>query len=276
MTIPHYTLNDGLEIPALGFGTYKLTENDGYESIATAIAAGYRLLDTAALYGNEAEVGRAIAESGIDRDQFIVTTKLRGRALGFDETMLAFEESRQLLGLDVVDIYLIHWPNPRLNRYLDSWQAMIELKDDGLIRSIGVCNFPQQHLQKLMDSTGVTPSINQIELHPYFPQAELRAFHAEHGIQTESWSPLGRGSELLSEQVIVDAASAHGVSPAQAVLRWHTQQGLLPLPKSASAERQALNLDSFGFDLTQIELEAITALERGRLGGLDPETTEIM
>jgi 2,5-diketo-D-gluconate reductase A len=276
MTIPHYTLNDGLQIPALGFGTYKLTENDGFESISTAIAAGYRLLDTAALYGNEAEVGRAIAESGIDRDQFIVTTKLRGRALGFDETMLAFEESRQLLGLDVVDIYLIHWPNPRLNRYLDSWQAMIELKDDGLIRSIGVCNFPQQHLQKLMDSTGVTPSINQIELHPYFPQAELRAFHAEHGIQTESWSPLGRGSELLSEQVIVDAASAHGVSPAQAVLRWHTQQGLLPLPKSATAERQALNLNSFGFDLTPIELEAITALERGRLGGLDPETTEIM
>jgi 2,5-diketo-D-gluconate reductase A len=276
MKIPTYTLNDGLEVPALGFGTYKLTENDGFESIASAIAAGYRMLDTAALYGNEAEVGRAIAESGIDRDQFTVTTKLRGRALGFDETMLAFEESRQLLGLEVVDIYLIHWPNPRLNRYLDSWQAMIELKDDGLIRSIGVCNFPQQHLQKLMDSSGVTPSINQVELHPYFPQTELRAFHAEHGIQTESWSPLGRGSELLTEQVIVAAATAHGVSPAQAVLRWHTQQGLLPLPKSATAERQALNLDSFGFDLSQLEIDALTSLERGRIAGLDPETTEIM
>jgi len=276
MTIPTYTLNDGLEIPAVGFGTYKLTENDGFESISAAINAGYRLLDTAAMYGNEAEVGRAIAESGIPREQFIVTTKLRGRALGFDETMLAFEESRQLLGLDVVDIYLIHWPNPRLNRYLDSWQAMIELKDDGLIRSIGVCNFPRQHLQKLIDATGVTPSINQIELHPYFPQSELRTFHAEHGIQTESWSPLGRGSELLREQVIVDIASAHGVTPAQAVLRWHTQQGLLPLPKSATTERQALNLNSFGFNLSLAELNAFTALERGRIGGLDPETVEIM
>ena len=276
MTIPTYTLNDGLVVPALGFGTYKLTESDGFDSIAAAIKAGYRLLDTAALYGNEAEVGRAIAESGIPRDEFIVTTKLRGRSLGFDETMMAFEESRQLLGLDVVDIYLIHWPNPRLGRYLDSWKAMIELKDDGLIRSIGVCNFPQQHLEKLIDATGVVPSINQIELHPYFPQQELKAFNAELGIQTESWSPLGRGSELLSEQVIVDVAAAHNVTPAQAVLRWHTQQGLLPLPKSASVERQVTNLDAFGFDLTQAELDSFTALERGRLGGLDPETTEVM
>ncbi|MEY4102403.1 MAG: hypothetical protein RIR88_537 [Actinomycetota bacterium] len=276
MTIPQYTLNDGLEVPALGFGTYKLTENEGYNAIASAIAAGYRLLDTAAMYGNEAEVGRAIADSGVPREDFIVTTKLRGRALGFDETMLAFEESRQLLGVDVVDIYLIHWPIPRLGRYLDSWKAMIELRDDGLIRSIGVCNFPQQHLQKLMDATGVTPSINQVELHPYFPQAELRAFHATHGIQTESWSPLGRGSELLSEPVIVEAAAAHGVTPAQAVLRWHTQQGLLPLPKSASADRQALNLNSFGFELSEEEIASFTALERGRIGGLDPETSEFM
>ena len=276
MTIPHYTLNDGLEVPALGFGTYKLTEKEGYNAIASAIAAGYRLLDTAAMYGNEAEVGRAIADSGVPREDFIVTTKLRGRALGFDETMLAFEESRQLLGVDVVDIYLIHWPIPRLGRYLDSWKAMIELKDDGLIRSIGVCNFPRQHLQKLMDATGVTPSINQVELHPYFPQAELRAFHATHGIQTESWSPLGRGSELLSEPVIVEAAAAHGVTPAQAVLRWHTQQGLLPLPKSASADRQALNLNSFGFELSEEEIASFTALERGRIGGLDPETSEFM
>lgn len=276
MTIPTYTLNDGLVLPAIGFGTYKLTDEDGFESISSAIRAGYRLLDTAAMYGNEAEVGRAIAESGIPRDEFIVTTKLRGRSLGFDETMMAFEESRQLLGLDVVDIYLIHWPIPRLNRYLDSWKAMIELKDDGLIRSIGVCNFPQQHLERLIEATGVAPSINQIELHPYFPQALLRAFHAQHAIQTESWSPLGRGSELLDEPVIAAAAAAHGVSPAQAVLRWHTQQGLLPLPKSASFERQSLNLDSFGFDLTQAELDSFTALERGRIGGLDPETSEFL
>jgi 2,5-diketo-D-gluconate reductase A len=276
MTIPTYTLNDGLVVPALGLGTYKLTGNDGFESVSSAIKAGYRLLDTAALYENEAEVGRAIAESGVPRDEIIVTTKLRGRSLGFDETMMAFEESRRLLGVDVVDIYLIHWPNPRLGRYLDTWKAMIELKDDGLIRSIGVCNFPQQHLQKLIDATGVVPSINQVELHPYFPQHELRAFNAELGIQTESWSPIGRGSEMLGEQVIIDVAAAHGVTPAQAVLRWHTQQGLLPLPKSASADRQASNLDSFGFDLSQDEINAISSLERGRLAGMDPETTEIM
>ena len=219
---------------------------------------------------------RAIADSGIDRDEFIITTKLRGRALGFDETMMAFEESRRLLGIDVVDIFLIHWPLPWLNRYVDSWKAMIELTDDGLIRSIGVCNFPVQHLQKLIDTTGVTPSINQIELHPYFPQAELRAFHEAHGILTESWSPLGRGTELLAEPVIVAAAQAHGVSPAQAVLRWHTQQGLVPIPKSSRYERQLNNLDCFSFDLTDAELTAFTALERGRIGGLDPETAEIL
>lgn len=276
MNVPSITLRDGLVIPATGFGTYKLTEQDGYESISSAIRAGYRLIDTAALYGNEAEVGRAIAESGIPRDDFIITTKLRGRALGFDETMMAFEESRRLLGIDVVDIYLIHWPIPKLNRYLDSWKAMIELHEDGLIRSIGVCNFPKAHLERLISETGVVPSINQIELHPYFPQAELRAFHAEHGIQTESWSPLGRGTELLQEPVVVAAAAAHGVTPAQAVLRWHTQQGLVPIPKSSSYERQLVNLDCFGFDLTQAEIDSITALERGRIGGLDPETAEVL
>lgn len=276
MSIPSRTLNDGLVIPASGFGTYKLTEQVGYESISSAIRAGYRLIDTAALYSNEAEVGRAIADSGIAREEFTITTKLRGRALGFDETMMAFEDSRRLLGIDVVDIYLIHWPLPWLNRYVDSWKAMIELKDDGLIRSIGVCNFPQQHLQKLIDSTGVTPSINQIELHPYFPQTELRAFHEANDIQTESWSPLGRGTELLQEPVIVAAAQAHGVTPAQAVLRWHTQQGLIPIPKSSSYERQVNNLDCFGFDLTDAELDAFTALERGRIGGLDPETAEVL
>lgn len=276
MSIPSRTLNDGLVIPASGFGTYKLTEQVGYESISSAIRAGYRLIDTAALYSNEAEVGRAIADSDIAREEFTITTKLRGRALGFDETMMAFEDSRRLLGIDVVDIYLIHWPLPWLNRYVDSWKAMIELKDDGLIRSIGVCNFPQQHLQKLIDSAGVTPSINQIELHPYFPQTELRAFHEANDIQTESWSPLGRGTELLQEPVIVAAAQAHGVTPAQAVLRWHTQQGLIPIPKSSSYERQVNNLDCFGFDLTDAELDAFTALERGRIGGLDPETAEVL
>ncbi len=276
MTIPSVTLNDGNSIPELGLGTYKLTDQDGVDSIVAALHSGYRLIDTALRYNNEVEVGKAIAASGIDREEIIVTTKLPGASHGFDETMASFEVSRQNLGLDYIDLYLIHWPNPSVNRYLDSWQAMIELKDDGLAKSIGVCNFTEEFLSRIIDGTGVTPAVNQIELHPYFPQAHLRKVHEELGIQTECWSPLGKTDELRNEPVIVDLAAQRGVTPSQLILRWHTQQGLVPLPKSADLERQKQNLDSFGFDLTADEIAQISSLERGRLWDGDPNTHEEM
>lgn len=274
MTIPNFELNDGVLLPQIGLGTYKLKGDEGVASIVSAIQAGYRLIDTATRYENEVEVGRAIVESGVPREEIIVTTKLPGAAHGFDETMAAFELSRQALGLEYIDLYLIHWPNPSVGRYLDSWQAMIELRDDGLAKSIGVCNFTEEYLGKIIDATGVVPAVNQIELHPYFPQAKMRAVHAELGIQTESWSPLGKTEELRHEQLIVDLAAAKGVSPAQLILRWHTQQGMLPLPKSGDPVRQADNLHSFGFDLSSEEIAQISSLERGRLWGGDPETHE--
>lgn len=274
MTIPSLTLNDGLVLPALGLGTYKLTGQDGIDSIVTALHAGYRLIDSATLYGNEVEVGKAIVESGIPREDIIVTTKLPGSGHGFDETMAAFEASRRALGLEVIDLYLIHWPNPSVNRYLDSWEAMVELKQDGLARSIGVCNFTEEFLARIIDATAVVPSVNQIELHPYFPQAHMRAVHAKLGIQTESWSPLGKDDRIRTEQIITDLATIKNVTPAQLILRWHLQLGTIPLPKSGDAARQASNLDCFGFSLSDEEMAAISSLERGRLWGGDPNTHE--
>lgn len=273
-TIPTRTLNDGLVLPQIGLGTYKLVGDEGVAAMVAGIQNGYRLLDTATRYENEGDVGRAIAECGLARDELIVTTKLPGSGHGFDECMNEFESSRQKLGVDVIDLYLIHWPNPSVNRFMDAWQAMMELKDDGLIRSIGVCNFTQEHLTRLIDETGVVPSVNQIELHPYFPQAELRAFHEKNNIVTEAWSPLGKGAELLEEAIIVDIATAHGVTPAQAVLRWHTQMGVVAIPKSGTPSRQKENLDVFGFTLSESDMAAMTGLERGRLWGGDPNTHE--
>jgi 2,5-diketo-D-gluconate reductase A len=191
-----------------------------------------------------------------------------------NETFVGFEESRALLGLDYVDLYLIHWPLPKVGKYLDSWRAMIELRERGLVRSIGVSNFTVDQLTRLSDETGVVPAVNQIELHPRFPQAQLRQFHAEHGIVTESWSPLGTRSEITAEPVITRAAANHGVTPTQAVLRWHTQLGAIPIPKSADPGRQRENIDLFGFELTEDEVAEISALESGRLWGGDPDTHE--
>jgi 2,5-diketo-D-gluconate reductase A len=275
MTIPTVTLNDGLVIPQIGLGTYTLTGDEGEAALAGGIAAGYRLLDSAHRYNNEEQVGRAVRESGVSRDDLVITTKLPGDAHGFDEAMMAFDTSARLLGLDVVDLFLIHWPNPSVNRFVDAWQAMIELRDEGRIRSIGVSNFTPEFLYRLRDETGVVPSVNQVELHPYFGQAELRAVHAELGIRTQSWSPIGRAGELLGEAPIVAAAEAHGVTPAQVVLRWHIQLGSIPLPKSRDAARQRENLDVFGFELSDEEMLAISSLERGRLrADADPNTHE--
>lgn len=274
MTVPTFTLNDNHVLPRLGLGTYKLQGDEGVASIVAAIKAGYRLIDTAVRYNNEVEVGRAIKESGVPREEIIVTTKLPGAAHGFDETMASFELSRRALDLDYIDVYLIHWPNPRIGRYLDSWKAMIELRDDNLVSSIGVCNFTEEYLTTLVEATGIVPAVNQIEIHPYFPQSHMREVNARLGIQTQSWSPLGKTDELRHETLITELAAARGITAAQLILRWHTQQGLLPLPKSADSQRQASNLDSFGFDLSNEEIARISSLERGRLWGGDPETHE--
>lgn len=279
-TIPAVTLGDGTILPQLGFGTYRLRGQEGVDAIVSAIGAGYRLLDTAVNYGNEAEVGEAIrragVDSGIDRDELIVTTKIPGRHHGYDTAIDSARGSLDRLGLDRIDLLLIHWPNPRVGRYVDTFRAMVDLREQGVVRSVGVSNFTERMLQDVIDATGVTPAVNQVELHPYFPQATLRAFHAVRGIRTQSWSPLARRTELLGEPLIQDVAAGHGVTPAQAVLRWHVQLSSTPIPKSADRARQRENADIFGFVLDDDEVAAISALERGRLWDGDPDTHEEM
>lgn len=274
MTIPLITLTDDTALPVIGLGTGGLKGGDGVAALGAALDSGYRLLDTALNYQNEREVGEAVRASSVARGDIVVSTKLPGRHHGYDETFASFEESRGNLGLDHVDLYLIHWPLPRQNRYVESWRAMIELRDRGVIGSIGVSNFTEEHLTRLVGETGVTPSVNQIELHPNFPQARMRAVHESLGIRTESWSPLGTRSVLGANPTVTRVAAAHSVTPTQAVLRWHLQLGSIPLPKSHDAGRQKENLDVFGFELSEVEMDAISGLESGRLAGLDPEIHE--
>ncbi|MFE3034868.1 aldo/keto reductase [Streptomyces canus] len=273
ISIPTHTLNDGTRIPALGLGTWPMDDAEAERAVAAALKSGYRLVDTATNYRNETGVGHGVAAAGVPREEILVTTKLPGRHHGYDETLASFEESRARLGLEYVDLYLIHWPLPRVDKYVDSWKAMIKLREDGLVRSIGVSNFNPAHIERLEKETGVLPSVNQIELHPLFPQDELRAFHAGKGIVTESWRPLGRGSDLLKDPAVASAAEAHGVTPGQVILRWHVQLGAVPIPKSGDPERQRTNLDVFGFELSEAEMAAIGDREHRRLGG-DPEVHE--
>ena len=274
--IPSVTLNDGTWFPELGLGTYNLRGEEGIEAMVDAIDSGYRLLDTAVNYENEREVGEAVRRSGIDRDDLLVTTKIPGRQHGRQEAIDSVKGSLGMLGLDRIDLHLIHWPNPSVGRYVDTWRGLIEARDQALVRSIGVSNFTEAMLTELIEETGVAPTVNQVELHPYFPQGPLRAFHAQQGIRTESWSPLARRTELLNEQLLRELAAVYDVTPTQIVLRWHTQLGSTPIPKSADADRQRENADVFGFELTEDQVAAISALERGRLWGGDPNTHEEM
>jgi len=274
--IPTVTLNDGAWFPELGLGTYDLRGEEGIAAIVAAIDSGYRLLDTAVNYENEREVGEAVRRSDVDRGKVLVASKIPGRHHGLPEAVDSIRGSLDRLGLDRIDLQLIHWPNPSVGKYVDTWRGLIEARELGLVRSIGVSNFTEDQLTELIEVTGVVPSVNQVELHPYFPQAQLRAFHATHGIRTESWSPLAKRSELLTEQILTDLATVHDVTPTQVVLRWHTQIGSTPIPKSADADRQRENADVFGFTLTDDQLAAISALERGRLWDGDPNTHEEM
>lgn len=275
VTIPTVSLNDGSDFPELGLGTYNSRGPEGIDAIAAAIDSGYRLLDTAVNYENESEVGEAVRRSGI-RDQLIITTKVPGRDHGFDETIRSAEGSLGRLGVEKIDLYLIHWPNPSQGKWLETYRAMLALRDEGQVGSVGVSNFTEPMLARLIEETGVAPAVNQVEMHPYFPQAGLRAFHAANGIRTESWSPLARRSELLNEQVIADIAASHGVTGTQVVLRWHTQLSSTPIPKSADPVRQRENADVFDFLLSGDEIAAISALERGRLWDGDPDAHEEM
>ena len=273
---PELTLNDGTTLPAAGLGTYKLKGAAGVGAMRAAIASGYRLLDSAFNYENEGAVGEAVRTCGVPREELRVVSKLPGRHQAYAEAVTTIEESLYRGGLDYYDLYLIHWPNPRQQRYAEAWRALVDARERGLVRSIGVCNFLPEHLERVIAETGVAPSVNQVELHPYFPQERQRAFDASLGIVTQSWSPLGRGTALLSEPVLGAVARAHGRSVPQVVLRWHVQLGAVPLPKSADPERQRENLAIFDFELTGDEMASITGLGRpdGRIRGQDPAVYE--
>ncbi|MGC4815428.1 aldo/keto reductase [Micromonospora sp. DT228] len=276
MTIPHLAAADGTTLPAIGLGTYRLNGSAGVDAIGRAIRAGYRLIDSAVNYENEGAVGRAARSAGDVRDELIVTSKLPGRHHSYDEALTTIEESVFRTGLDRVDLYLIHWPNPSVDRYVQAWRALIEARERGLVRHIGLSNFLPEHIDRLVAETGVPPVVNQIEVHPYFPQQEALDYHREHGILVQGWSPLGHGNDLQKHQVIGEIADAHGASPAQTILAWHVARQVIPLPKAASPQRQVENLDVFGITLTDGEVETITALGRpdGRLADQDPAVYE--
>ncbi|SIS45798.1 aldo/keto reductase [Salimicrobium flavidum] len=275
-SIPEVTLHDGLKLPAIGFGTYRLNGNDGAVSIQSAIDMGYRLIDTAYNYENEGTVGEAVRRSSIPRDELRITSKLPGRYHEYNRAVPAIQESLYRSGLDYYDLYLIHWPNPKQDKYLEAWQALIDAKKWGLIRSIGVCNFLPEHLERLQKETGTTPVINQIELHPFFNQADQIAYHKENGIQTESWSPLARVTNILGNETIQSIAARHEKSVSQVILRWHHQLGTLPIPKSSSPERQRENMDIFNFSLDEAEMRIMNELHRedGRLKNQHPAIYE--
>ena len=268
----HITLNDGRPIPQLGLGLWQTPAATAADIVAAALQTGYRHLDTAAIYGNEAGVGLGLVNSAVKREEVFVTTKLWNDAQGFDSTLRAAHESLRTLRLDYVDLYLVHWPAPRRGLYVESWRALIRLREEGLAKSIGVSNFAVAHLERIIGETGVTPALNQIELHPRFQQRELRVFHAAQGIATESWAPLGR-ARVLDDPVIRKLAAKHGRTSAQIVIRWHLDEGLIAIPKTARRERLAENFDVFGFTLDAEDRAAIAALDRaeGRIGP-DPAT----
>jgi diketogulonate reductase-like aldo/keto reductase len=272
MSVPTLRLNNGVEIPQVGFGVFLIPETETKTAVATALRAGYRHIDTAKLYQNEAEVGEAIAGSGIAREDIFVTTKVWNSEQGYEPALASFEASMDRLGLDVLDLLLIHWPVPELDRYVETWHAFEKLYADGRVRAIGVSNFHVPHLQRLLEEGSVVPAVNQIELHPQLPQAELREFHAQHEIVTEAWSPLARGGAVLSDATVTAIADRVGKSPAQVVLRWSLQLGNVVLPRSVTPSRIAENLELFDFSLTDEDMAALAGLADDERIGPNPDT----
>ncbi|MCS3842636.1 aldo/keto reductase [Microbacterium sp. AK031] len=274
--LPTRTAHNGFTLPAIGLGTYRLNGAEGAAAIAAGIDVGYRLIDSAFNYENEGTVGRGVADAATDRAEVIVTTKLPGRHHSIEKARTSIEESRFRLGIDATDLHLIHWPNPIQDEYVQAWAALVDAQQRGVVRQIGVSNFLPEHLERLEHETGVRPVVNQIELHPYFPQEEQLEYHLEHGIITEAWSPIGRAKALLEEPVIVEVAAAHDISPAQSVLAWHVARESVAIPKASSLEHQRANFAAASVVLDDAEVEAITALGRpdGRLFDADPRTHE--
>ncbi len=270
-SMPHIVLNNGVRMPQLGFGVFQIPDAETTEAVAAALAAGYRSIDTAAIYGNETGTGRALAESGIAREELFITSKLWIDDLGYEPALAAFDASLDKLGLDYLDLYLIHWPAPASDRYADSWLALEKLLADGRVRAIGVSNFEPGHLQRLIDLGGTVPAVNQVELHPALQQHAVTVFNAAQGIATEAWSPLAQGA-LLADPAITEIAARHGRTPAQVILRWHLQQGRIVIPKSVTPARIRENLEVFGFELSAGELAAVNALERNGRTGPHPAT----
>jgi diketogulonate reductase-like aldo/keto reductase len=274
--IPEITLNDGVSLPVIGLGTYTLKGNEGANAIQSAIELGYRLIDSAYNYENEGTVGEAVRRSSVPREQLRITSKLPGRYQEYDKAVYTIQESLYRANLDYYDLYLIHWPNPSQDHYVEAWQALIDAKKWGLIRSIGVCNFLPEHIERLEKETGVKPSINQIELHPFYNQEQQRKWHEEHNITTESWSPFTRGLKDLQVETIQSIAKQHNKSISQVILRWHYQLGAIAIPKSASPVRQLENISIFDFSLNEREMSTISELSRpdGRINNQDPAIYE--
>nr|WP_202487254.1 aldo/keto reductase [Streptomyces sp. SID8354] len=262
-------------MPQLGYGVWQIPDEEAFTAVGHALEAGYRSIDTAAIYGNEEGTGKALAASGIAREELFVTTKLWNSEQGYDSTLRAFDASLAKLGLEYVDLYLIHWPLPSHDTYVDTYKAFEKIYSEGRAKAIGVSNFLPAHLERLLGETSVVPAVNQIELHPHLQQAESRAFHARHGIATEAWSPLGQGKDLLTDPTIAKIAEKHGKTPAQIVLRWHLQLGNVVIPKSATPSRIRENFDVFGFELDGDDLSAIAALDTGTRLGPDPATFDM-
>ncbi|AUI53682.1 aldo/keto reductase [Arthrobacter crystallopoietes] len=273
---PELALNDGLTIPQLGYGVWQVEDDVAEVVVGKAFEAGYRHIDTAKIYGNEAGVGRAIAASGLDREDLFITTKLWNSDQGYESTLKAFEDSMERLGLETLDLYLIHWLQPKQGKYVDTWKALVELQKQGRVKSIGVSNFTVGALQEIIEATGVVPAINQVETHPYFNQAELRAFEADKGILHESWSPLGQGQGLLEDPVLKDIATKRDVTPAQVVIAWHLAVGNVVIPKSVTESRIVENWEALNVALEPEDIEAIDALDQGTAGriGADPATAD--
>jgi diketogulonate reductase-like aldo/keto reductase len=271
MSVPNVILNNGIEIPQLGFGVWRIPSEETKKAVLAALDAGYRHIDTAKLYDNEEDVGAAVRESGLDRDAVFVTTKVWNSDQGYDDTLRAFDASMQRLGFDVLDLYLIHWPLPGKGLAADTWRAMEKLYHDGRVRAIGVSNFHAHHLRALIDHAEVVPTVNQVELHPYLQQDELRAVNTELGVATEAWAPLARGGELLADPVIKHLADKHARTPAQVVLRWHVQMDTIVIPKSVTPSRIAENFDIFDFELDDEDMAAVAGLDKGRRTGAHPD-----